>query len=85
VETLTVPFRALARGWILAIADYAGPYFSTTAFGASAGVAIAWILLAANGRWRSEPHWLDRMGRTLGWFWIAIIPFSYWWDYNVLY
>jgi hypothetical protein len=83
-EALTVPFHVLAKGWITVLANYAGPYFSTTAFGASAATAVAWLLLIASGRWRSEPHWLDRLGRVLGWFWIGIIPFSCWWDYNVL-
>jgi hypothetical protein len=81
---LTMPFNRLARGPISGIADYAGPYFSTTAFGASAAVTTAWLLSFASGQWRPQPHWLDRMGRVLGWFWVAIIPFSCWWDYNVL-
>jgi hypothetical protein len=83
-ESLTIPFSRIASGWITAIADYSGPYFSTTAFGASSAVAVAWLLLLASGNWRPQPHWLDRAGRLLGAFWIAIIPFSCWWDYNVL-
>jgi hypothetical protein len=83
-DALTIPFNRLAQGPIFSIADYAGPYFSTTAFGASAAVTAAWLQLFASGRWRTEAHWLDRMGRMLGWFWVAIIPFSCWWDYNVL-
>jgi hypothetical protein len=82
-ESLTIPFNRLAKGWITAIADYSGPYFSTTAFGASSAVAVAWLLLVASDRWRPQRHWLDRAGRLLGAFWIAIIPFSCWWDYNV--
>lgn len=83
-EAFTIPFTRLSKGPILTFAAYAGPFFSTTAFGASAAVASAWLLLYASGRWRSEANWLDRMGRLLGWFWIVIIPFSCWWDYNVL-
>ena len=48
-------------------------------------VAAAWLLLVASGRWRSEPAWLDRLGRGLGAYWIGIIPFSCWWDYHILY
>ena len=82
-EALTIPFRI--RGPVTGRTIYSGPYFSTTAFGASTAVAVAWILLAAGRRWRPEPHWLDRTGRVLGWFWVAMIPLSCWWDYNVLY
>jgi hypothetical protein len=57
----------------------------SSAIGTSMAVAAAWLLLAASGRWRSEPGWLDGLGRVLGTFWIAIIPFSRWWDYHVLY
>ena len=48
-------------------------------------VGAAWLLLVVSGRWRAEPVWIDRLGRALGIFWIAIIPFSCWWDYHVLY
>ena len=82
-EALTVPFKIRAPMTILTL--YSGPYFATTAFGVSTAVAVAWILLAASRRWRPEPHWLDRTGRVLGWFWVAMIPFSCWWDYNVFY
>jgi hypothetical protein len=39
-----------------------------------AAVAAAWLTLALNGRWRPRPDWLDRAGRALGLFWIALIP-----------
>jgi hypothetical protein len=60
-------------------------YFSTSAFGLSVAVASAWLLLSVSGLWRSEPTWLDRAGRCLGVYWIAIIPLSCWWDYHMLY
>jgi hypothetical protein len=60
-------------------------YFAASAFGISAAVAALWLLLAVGGHWRSEAHWLDRLGRVLGAYWIAIIPFSCWWDYHILY
>jgi len=40
-------------------------------------VAAAWIIQAAGGRWRSEPSWIDRMGRILGIYWILTIPFAW--------
>jgi len=60
-------------------------YFASSAFGVSMAVAAGWLLLFVSGRWRSEPFWIDRIGRALGVFWIAIIPISCWWDYHVLY
>ena len=49
------------------------------------GVAVgsSWILLLVSGRWRPEPSWIDRAGRVLGWFWIAILPLTCWWDFHV--
>jgi hypothetical protein len=35
-------------------------------------VIAAWILLAATGRWRAEPTFIDRAGRALGAYWIAL-------------
>ena len=40
----------------------------------AAAVAAAWLTLALTGRWRPRPDWLDRAGRALGTFWIAIVP-----------
>jgi hypothetical protein len=65
--------------------SYNSAYFAASAFGLSVAVAAAWLLLSVSGRWRSEPAWLDRAGRCLGAYWIAIIPFSCWWDYHMLY
>jgi hypothetical protein len=51
---------------------------------ATIGVSIAasWFLLLITGRWRSERSWIDRAGRALGWYWIAILPLSDWWDFH---
>jgi hypothetical protein len=73
------------RGPIDVATLYNSVYFASSAIGTSMAVAAAWLLLAVSGRWRSEPGWLDGLGRILGTFWIAIIPFSCWWDYHVLY
>jgi hypothetical protein len=34
-------------------------------------VAGSWIALFLAGRWRPERSWIDRLGRLIGWFWIA--------------
>ncbi|WP_435021222.1 hypothetical protein TA3x_002256 [Tundrisphaera sp. TA3] len=43
------------------------------------GIAVAalWAFLFLTGQWRPRPAWDDRLGRALGIFWIAIIPFSW--------
>ncbi len=79
--TVTVPYP----GPVNVATIHNSAYFAASAFGISTAVAAAWLLLAVSGRWRSEPGWLDRLGRGLGAYWIAIIPFSCWWDYHVLY
>jgi hypothetical protein len=38
-------------------------------------VIAGWIALAAGGRWRAEPGWIDRTGRLLGLYWIALVLF----------
>ena len=40
----------------------------------SYAVAVSWSLMAAGGRWRPEPHWVDRLGRGFGFFWVGMIP-----------
>lgn len=48
--------------------------FDSIAFstGAAPGLAAAGAYLAlwSAGLWRTEPSWIDRAGRLLGWFWI---------------
>jgi hypothetical protein len=39
-------------------------------------IAAAWVVQWASGRWRPEAYWIDRLGRALGFLWIATIPFS---------
>jgi hypothetical protein len=38
----------------------------------SFAVLGGWTALAAGGRWRSEPSWLDRAGRAAGGSWIVV-------------
>ncbi len=34
-------------------------------------IPAAWVGLALVGRWQAQPDWRDRLGRVLGWSWIA--------------
>jgi hypothetical protein len=40
-------------------------------------VGILWLVSILSRRWYPEPSWIDRLGRILGGFWIALIPFSW--------
>jgi hypothetical protein len=72
-------FTGLPPGYLWFDADH---FLNTMAM---IGVAVgsSWILLLLSGRWRAERSWNDRVGRVLGWFWIAILPFTCWWDFHV--
>jgi len=39
----------------------------------SAGLSVVsvWVVQALTGRWRRPADWIDRLGRWLGWLWIA--------------
>ena len=43
--------------------------------GAGLMIAAWWLLLGISRRWRPEPTWLDRSGRVLGVYWIAVSVF----------
>ncbi len=43
-----------------------------------AAVLGAWSLLLISRRWRAEPSWIDRLGRALGLYWIALILLPLW-------
>lgn len=45
-------------------------YLYVSGQNAGVAVAVAWALLAASGRWRHEPGWLDSTGIALGIFWL---------------
>jgi hypothetical protein len=49
--------------------------YSPWAIGAS--VASTWMLAWLGGRWKAEPTWIDRLGRGLGWAWIALAVATY--------
>ena len=52
-------------GWFGSVADPAGFV-----------LASAWFALTWGRWWRPEPSWVDRAGRGLGWFWIAMFAAS---------
>ncbi len=41
-------------------------------------VLASWLIFAALGDWRPEASWIDRSGRLVGAFWLAMIPWSIW-------
>jgi len=43
---------------------------------AAPAVAGAWFVLALTGRWRADPSWLDRLGRTIGFSWLIVDAFN---------
>lgn len=42
------------------------------------GVTVAWSMLALSGRWRSQPNWLDRAGRSVGLVWVVLMVIHPW-------
>jgi hypothetical protein len=44
------------------------------AYGDRIGFAVAgaWLSLLLAGRWQSEPSWVDRLGRAIGWLWLVL-------------
>ena len=58
-------------GFIEAIACHSTLVASLSA-PAGLAVAVAWLGLAASGRWRPQASWIDRLGRGLGATWIGI-------------
>jgi hypothetical protein len=54
---------------VVSMKDFIGP-----------AVAVTWLLLWLGGGWRAEPAWIDRLGRLLGVFWIAL-GFALWVHY----
>ena len=65
-------------GWLLFDTDH----FLNTMAMIGAAVAASWTLLLVGGQWRPERSWIDRAGRALGGFWIAILPLTSWWDFH---
>jgi hypothetical protein len=53
---------------------HAMPPFANTPMEEIVGAAVlgAWSAMAASGRWKSQPSWIDRTGRVLGIIWIGL-------------
>jgi hypothetical protein len=50
------------------------PFYTAPLVGIA--VLVAWLVLLANGRFRPEPDWVDRAGRVLGVYWMALAVFT---------
>ncbi len=48
-----------------------------TAIPIGAAVLVAWVTLLSVGRWNPQHDFLDRAGRVLGCYWIAMFPLAY--------
>ena len=45
--------------------------FYTVGTDASLATTALWGVLAIGGRWKGVPEWPDRLGRAVGWAWVA--------------
>jgi hypothetical protein len=45
---------------------------------AATALVSCWLTMVVSGRWRAEPTWLDRLGRALGFAWLAVYPLLLW-------
>jgi hypothetical protein len=65
--------RHWSGGWVPY--QYAGPGFlGSHVSQISYAVAVCWAMMAAGGRWRPDPGWVDRLGRGFGFVWVGMIP-----------
>lgn len=75
VATAAMAIEAAWIGALLAIGSrfiHVSTIFVGYAQEVSFAVAGGWIALAISGRWRTEPGWIDRMGRIIGIVWILV-------------
>jgi hypothetical protein len=72
--TMTLPHVAprLSRSLDSIADELLGIDLGTAAVLAGFGVATRWGMLLLSGRWRSEPSWIDRLGRLVGVGWMAL-------------
>jgi hypothetical protein len=75
------PFRRLTPAQTLSVGQIVQnitlemfPFF--TAPVVAVAVLVAWLVLWTNGRWRPERDWIDRAGRVLGVYWMALAVFT---------
>jgi len=68
-----VPLFALSAVASVAVAAMRGtPNLALIASAACAVIAVVWAIMAWGRTGRREPGWIDRMGRMLGYLWLAL-------------
>jgi hypothetical protein len=65
--------RPLAYAWARTVDDLKLENFTVLAVLVGLAVMVAWIVMKAQGQWRPEASWIDRVGRLLGCGWILMI------------
>jgi hypothetical protein len=77
VVACSIAILQLAEGAMLASLAMTSPRTFALALSPAIGISIAaaWLIVAFNGRWKSEAGWDDRIGRALGVCWI-IMPLA---------
>ena len=76
---LVMVARHYAQGDSIALTDrFATRFMEGMAPYMGFSVLAAWLVLVLNKMWRPEPSWIDRLGRVMGVFWIAMIPIFVW-------
>jgi len=70
---------AVAAGLAYYLIDLGNPSwhdrpFESTTYAAGVAVGAAWTVQAIGRRWRAERSWIDRLGRSLGVYWLLMIP-----------
>jgi hypothetical protein len=73
-QRLTIPPRQSVGQAIHNIVLESFPIVTAPVVGV--GVLMAWLVLVANRRWLPERDWVDRGGRILGAYWIALAVFT---------
>lgn len=69
----------MSWGYMLYHTGLLNPAWLNINFWARASIPTActvigsWLILALGGRWRAERSWIDRIGRVLGLYWIAVL------------
>ena len=78
-------FVALCLSALIGIIDVDLTFFELVSFPPliermlpGAAVLASWSILAAVGHWHPEASWVDRSGRLVGAFWLAMIPWLIW-------
>jgi hypothetical protein len=66
----------LARG----ITGFLHSFWYVYGIPAGPAVAASWIALILGRCWRPERGWIDRMGRSIGCFWLAFVLFQ--WEFG---